>query len=315
MRLLIAFIAGALLGVACTFILLQSAPSVPDPRIEELRRGNEQQSAQIEQQRREISAKNDALHRLQSRAASAASHLAAPPPPAKPENQMAGLAKLMDNPAMKKMMAASQQKILEDNYGDFIDELRLSPEERAKFVELLAAKQGISMNYGLEILKASPKERRKIGARMKAEQDKSDADIREFLNSDADYASYQAYTEAIPQRMQLQGMQPAFARINQPLTAEQQKALLALMQKESHASPPAADPAATGVGADENTRTIQRQAGEQARVAAGAAAILTPQQLEVFTRNQASTLQMMKASLEMSHALLGDDPAEQTPAH
>jgi len=307
MKPLAAFLLGAIAGGLSVYLAIEAGSEPVARQLAESQKANSLQAAQIERQRHEIAAQNDALHKLHA-ASSETSKLAAPPPAhAKPASPLAGIAALMDNPAMKKMMAASQRKVIDDNYADLADALHLNAEERARFLDLLGAKQALEMEFGMQALKATPEERKTMYEARKTREGQAEADIREFLNSDADFALYKDYTDQLPQRMQLQAMQPAFERIGQPLDSAQKKALLGIMSAAGKEKSPSPDPVDPSLSEDGNARMIARETARQKRIAEAAATVLSPQQLAVFREKQASNLQMMKIGIEMGRAMLGDD--------
>ncbi|MDD5199099.1 MAG: hypothetical protein PHC88_04790 [Terrimicrobiaceae bacterium] len=302
MRPILLFLAGA---VAAAGSMLVWTALVPDPKtgeLAELRKAGDAQKAEIDRQHLEITAQTGAINRLQIRQTSAPSPSATPVPPK--ANALASLASLIDTPAMRKMMAAQRAGMIEDNYADLIGKFHFTPEERAQFLALVSAKESIDMDLGMKLLKAPPGERQQLVTQQKAAKENADADIREFFNNDQDFATYTEYTGQQAQRYELKALQPGLKAIDQPLTPAQETSLMGVLQstrKAFHFSASQGDPT---LSADAQARMLEEQAQLQQQVAAGAAAILTPQQLEVFRKTQARQLQMMKTGFEMSRAML-----------
>jgi len=304
MKTALAFVGGMILGIAiaAAFFLLGSRPT--SRKLDELNTIVAKQAKELVDQRSVIAEAKSAPH--PSAAATPAPSAPLPAPtPEKPKNPLDGLSALMNNPAMRKMMATQQRRMIEENYADLIKQFQFTPEERAQFIDLLVTKQMVNMDFGMKVMKATPEEREALSDEMKHATENADDDLREFFNDDADYKTYEDYQKQLAQRMEIRQLAPEMAGINQPLSADQQKSLLEIMQAERKAAPASDDANDPTLGAEAIDRLIKRQAETQKRIAERAASILTTGQLEVLLKIQEKNLEMTKFGLEMSRSMFG----------
>ena len=65
---------------------------------------------------------------------------------------MRSISKMLDNPAMNKMMAASQRGALDVMYADLVDQFQLTGEEKEQFMELLLARQMNMVDLSMKMM-------------------------------------------------------------------------------------------------------------------------------------------------------------------
>ena len=263
---------------------------------------------------------------LESQVAAAAAAPVAPAKPAvatvvappAPANPGAALAAAMNNPAMRTMMATVQKRALETRYAELFTQLQLSPEQRARFIELLSEGQAASTEAGLKLVggNLSATELAALRQQVKAVADGLDPKIREFLGDDAKFALYKQFTDQQPERTQLNALKASLAQSGQPpLSAEQAEALTSIMYMErksfSFTPSPSGDPAnPMAIPSAEAMETRYREQEQlQNRIAERAAAILSPEQLASLRRDQAARQESMKAATEMARQMLSGTPA------
>ncbi|MGH8047376.1 MAG: hypothetical protein ACREKL_09030 [Chthoniobacterales bacterium] len=303
MRSTLTFLVGIAFGIAGTilFYVIDSEPRSKSR--DELRVKIDQQAKEIESQRRELAAKSKTVQALPLVAVATP----APAPAATPEkkkNPLEGIASMMDNPAMRKMMSTQQRRMLEENYADLLTQFHFTADEREQFLNLLSAKEMLNMDYSVKVMKAAPEDREALSDELHKATENADDDLREFFNNDADFATYENYRKQLVQRSELRELAPDMNSIHQPLSADQEKSLLDIMSAEQKAAPSTANNMEDPTNMPETMdRMIKEQELLQKRIAARAATVLTTGQLEVLQRTQVKNLEMLKFSAEMSRTM------------
>jgi hypothetical protein len=216
------------------------------------------------------------------------------------------MAALIKNPAMQSIISSQQGAMMQMAYRDLMDKFQLSPEERDYMQKLLVSKQMDKMNIGMQYLNPalSPDEKTAIGQQFVQAQATDDANMQAFLNDDADFATYQAYSQQEPERTEVGMVETALANGTEPLDANTADSLVNLMDatrqnfqftvdfnNESNFANPAL---LTG---DNVNKFLDEQTQYDAQVADKASSVLTPAQLDAFKQNQAAMMQMTKQKL------------------
>lgn len=142
-----------------------------------------------------------------------------------------GLATLLEQPAMQKLVAMQQKAQLDGRYAALFKNLNLSPEQLEKFKTLLVERQtaiqdvlaaarteGINPGEDREAL-------RKMIASTQAEVDNN---IKSMLGDEA-YAKYQNYQETGSQRNTVNQLQQSLSYTNTPLTDAQAEQLVQIL--------------------------------------------------------------------------------------
>jgi hypothetical protein len=248
---------------------------------------------------------------------------AAAVPPAAPaggttNNPMAGFAQMMKNPQMKEMIRGQQKFALEGMYVSLSKYLTLSTNEMDSLKELLLDRQMALVDAGMSMMNggsgADQKQAAEDAKTVKAEYDKK---IQDLLGTQ-DYPVFQDYEKSAADRMSVQmfkGSLPA----DSILTDQQEESLVAAMAEERKALPPSsmmnnqsADPSKfTEEGIAE---ALKQMEALQQRDAERAATILTPAQLEQFTKFQQQMNGMAAASMKMAVQMFGNKNAAPAPA-
>ncbi len=217
------------------------------------------------------------------------------------------VAALVNSAGMQNIIAAQQGPVLAMAYKDLLDSYKLSPDERDYLQKLLLEKQMVQVTNGMQMMNASlsPEDRAALGQKIGAGMAADDAKIHEFLNSDADFATYQTYSKQESAHMEVGMFEQSMTGANalDPATADTLAGIVADSQKNFPFTVNFYDKTNFGNPAVLTAPTIGKffdeQAQMQAEVAAKAAQVLTPAQLEVFKQNQAAMRQMTK--LQMSN--------------
>jgi hypothetical protein len=215
------------------------------------------------------------------------------------------LASIMKNPAMHAIMGAQTAAMVKMTYGDLMNKLQLSPDERDYFQNLLVEKQMNLIGLGSQLMNPalSADDRAAIVQQLQTGYAADDAKISSFLNSDTDFASYQAYSKEEPDRMEV-GMLESSMTGPDALDSATSDALSNLLNTTRTSFPFTVDfynqanfakPQLLTSANVDNFLTEQEQ--YQAQAAEKAAAVLTPAQLEAFKQNQTAVHQMSKMQL------------------
>jgi hypothetical protein len=271
-----------------------------------------------------LEATSSALDSAQEAAARAASNAAVATASAKKaaasgkpgENFGPTIAKMLENPEMKKMIAAQQRAMMDMMYGPLFKELGLSPEETDRFKEMLLAVQmkGVEQAGSLFGGKADAKEKAELAKSLSDATKQSEDEIKAFLG-DARYAQYEDYKETIGERMQLNQLTQQLASGQNALTADQQGQMLNIMKEERKAM--ANDFASLGWAGSQPSNPadalseekmnqimdLQKNLGQ--RVYERARSVLQPEQLSAFGTFQSNQLSMQRLGIKMFQGMMG----------
>src|ERR1017187_8672051 len=232
-------------------------------------------------------------------------------------NPMAGLAQMMKNPQMKEMIRGQQKFALEGMYGSLPKYLNLSTNEMDSLKELLLDRQMALVDAGMSMMNGTGTDQKQAAEdakTLKAEYDKKISD----LHGPQDYPVFQDYEKSAADRMSVQmfkGSLPA----DSTLTDQQEESLVAAMAEERKALPPSSmvnnqspDPSKfTEEGIAEALKQMEQL---QQRDAERAATILTPAQLDQFTKFQQQMNSMAAAGMKMAVQMFGNKNAAPAPA-
>jgi hypothetical protein len=273
-----------------------------------------------------LQAQNESLRarvaQLEAAQQQAAARAAATPPaaePAKPANGMAALgalaSQMMNTPAMRERMLQTQRRAIETRFAELMNQLGLSPSDRARFVDLLAQKQVNSMDIGLKALSGglNGDERLAVAASLREANAAVDSQIHDFFGGDtANYAAYQDYVAQQPVRTQVNALNASLATAGVPLNPDQSNALAGVVAEARRNRPPTRDvndptngdpSTALNPAAMEAYLRDQEQTDNQ--VADRSAAFLSPEQVAALRQAQAARLNQAKNSMEMARQMMG----------
>ncbi|MCB1226635.1 MAG: hypothetical protein KDK99_12545 [Verrucomicrobiales bacterium] len=225
----------------------------------------------------------------------------------------AALTKMMESPGMKNMIRSQQAAVIQMQYGKLMDQFQLTPEERENFETLLLDRQMAQVEMGMKLMKEgiSEEERQAAVDEMKRYQEASTAAIRQFLNDDGDFATFQHWEKTAPDRMMMEMIgRGIFTGSDKSLSAEQETQLIDLMmdartQTPAPGTPRMPDPLNPGVvGPEEVEAILQAQARQGQRVLDQAASFLSTPQLEALKAYLEQQANMTATGLHMSSTLL-----------
>ena len=236
----------------------------------------------------------------------------------KPANGMAALgalaSQMMNTPAMRDRMLQTQRRAIEMRYTELMNQLGLSPQDRTRFIDLLAQKQMNTVDIGLKALNGnqSSEERAALVASLREANASADAQIRDFFGSDtSNYTAYQDYVAQQPVRTQVTALGTSLATAGVPLNAEQSSALTGVVAEVRRNQPSTRDPndPAGDIQAQMNPAAMETYLHEQEQmqdqIADRSAAFLSPDQVNALRQAQAARLNQARSSLEMARQMMG----------
>lgn len=247
----------------------------------------------------------------------AAAPASVPPPaaaPAAPANAMGALtSQMLSNPTMRSMVATQLRRNLETQYTEFFNRQGFGPEQRERFLDIMLENQDAMLDLSQRLLAGnlSAADRADLQQKGRAIGEAAEGRLREFFGDDGRFQAYRQYADQAGERTQVTALQTALIPAGQGLSTQQSAALTDLMYEERKAfafTPnPAAgsgDPAAA-VAPEYIETNLREQEQLQNRIADRAAAVLSPEQLATLRRTQATRLQTLRTSAELSRQILG----------
>lgn len=296
--------AGSLLALAW---VLGRSPE-PDPRLAVLETELSEAKRTIASLKRELERRAEQPPPAPVAAAPAPAAPAAAPAP----TGRAGLREMMNAPGMREAMERQQALQIDIAYAKLFDQLQLSPQEREHFKKLLVERQKTQTELSLKLMddKLTSAQRQAIGEQIDRQRTAFDDTIRQFLNHDDDWQSFQHWEKTLPERTQFEMLgKGLFASSPEPLSAQQEQQLIDLMA-EVRARPGSGGNLAGKTNLDPSLLTddlIKRQLQQievNGRIVAERAAeFLTPAQLQTLKSYQEQTASMTKTGIEMSKML------------
>ncbi len=296
--------AGSLLALAW---VLGRSPE-PDPRLAVL-------ETELTEAKRTIASLKRELERRAERPAPppvAAAQAPAAPAAAPASPSRAGLREMMNAPGMREAMERQQALQIDIAYARLFDQLQLSPQEREHFKKLLVERQKTQTELSLKLMDdtLTSAQRQEIGEQIDRQRTAFDDTIRQFLNHDDDWQSFQHWEKTLPERSQYEMLgKGLFASSAEPLSAQQEQQLIDLMA-EVRARPGSGGNLAGKTNLDPSLLTddlVKRQLQQievNGRIVAERAAeFLTPAQLQTLKTYQEQTASMTKTGIEMSKML------------
>jgi hypothetical protein len=225
----------------------------------------------------------------------------APQEEAKPRSGSGLLAKMFENPEMKKMLAAQQEAALRGLYGDYAKQAGLTPAEAERFFQLLEARQMALMDSSANMISGEAVDMKAATAAANA----TDQALKDLLGPER-FGQYQDFEKALAERVQVRQFNQQLAADGEPLDGSQSKALIRIMSEERE-SLPSFNPGNAG-DAQQAATDVERYSRQvdamNQRVYNRAASVLTPQQLSAFAVFQKNMAAAQTASLKVTQEML-----------
>lgn len=229
---------------------------------------------------------------------------------------MRSISKMLDNPAMNKMMAASQRGALDVMYADLVDQFQLTGEEKEHFMELLLARQMNMVDLSMKMMAGNltKEEQDALSADLKEKNDLMKEELEYFLNSADDVAEWEFYEKTMGDRMMLSQMEQSLGESDAALSDQTYRQLLEAMDEERSGfdfSSDFADDQNMDMSPERFSPEKIESFGNDLKalnkqIAAHAETILTPEQLGAFIKSLEANTEMQLAQLEMAGQMFGN---------
>ncbi len=306
---------------------LRGEAEVRSQQLEELRAARKR----FEHQRQELMSQAEELAaQLQARQFAATNIVVAAPPPApaaeseKPAEEKGGfgamLSKMMQDPDTREMIRTQQRMMVDQMYGPLIKRLGLTPEDAAKFKELLTDNMMSAADKASSLFGAMGSTNSSEAIKgMTAQQKSFDEQVKSFLGEDG-YAQYKDYQETMGERTLLNRYKMQ-AGSDYNLNDQQTEALLTIMKEEKKNVAAATglpladnsnDPAKLQamLSGDKLDQYLQAQDSVNQRVYQRAQTFLSPDQLNTLSRFQTNQTQMMRMGMGMMRKMFSPGQAD-----
>ncbi len=228
------------------------------------------------------------------------------PPPGSPEGgrpTLEGLAAMLKTPEGKKMFRNQSGAIVRSRYADFAKRLKLSPQDSAVVMNLLADRHAALLGARI----AGGGDVAQISAATSAIESEFSDKLRSALGEDG-MNQLNEYDQTVEERSMVGQLEEEFSSAGVQLDTAQKESLIKVMQTERQNSPanpldPAkADPnTVLNLLKDDNTMVNweKQQKDYQNRVIQSASSTLTPDQVNALKQSMDQHLERDKAALQM----------------
>jgi hypothetical protein len=239
------------------------------------------------------------------------------------------LARMMEDPGMRKMMLDQQRVVMNTMYEPLFKEMNLTNEEKEKLTQLMLdnAMKGVERARDL-FSGGDPAKRDEATQSLGEELKQSQAEIKELLGEER-FAQYEDYTRNMGNRMAVDQLKSQLASGATPLQDTQAQQLLQIMREEHEMGSDSSGFA--GGASNDPSQTLNAIASEEAmdqlfqkqeeinkRVADRATTVLTAEQSEALRTQQANQLNLQRMGMKMARQMMGGagdtQPAQPAPA-
>lgn len=281
------------------------------------RDGAREQSDKLVEQVKELARK---LAESEANASKSAAALAKATAQARPQpaqgsggNPMKAMSEMFKTPEMRDAVIQQNLAQMDLFYGKLYAKLQLEGADQQDFKKLLSDRMRAELEMSFQMMggNVSPQESAAAVEELKKATTASDQKIRAFLSNDADYQTYQKWEQTKADRMVLTMGASAFAGAGEPLTPAQEDQLVSAMfaartqpssvpdmTKPENLTPGNLNPQMT-------EKVLANYDAQAAQVAAGAAAYLTPGQIEALKAMQKQQRAMQEMGLKMGASMMG----------
>jgi hypothetical protein len=232
------------------------------------------------------------------------------------KNAFSAIAKMMDDPEMKKMMREQQKLILDQLYSPLVKQMKLTPEETEKFKEMMADNTVKNASAATSLMDGSTNRTERLAA-LSDSQKEFAQQLKDFLGEDR-YKQYEEYQETAGERMQLNQLKQQLAGSDNSITDQQMEQLLGFMREEKKnvaantgtaLTNPQSDPAQfesllTDEGAE---KYLKAQETANLGVYERAKSVLTQPQLDAFKKYQDNQLSMARMGFTMARKFMSSE--------
>jgi hypothetical protein len=345
MRHLLTILVALAVAAACAVAIIQKRRSTTvqqtvsglETKLEETARQLEETELarqQVDQQRtqllqltedmgKELKKASVAVEAAQQKVTSAppAETASSPATEAPKQNLGTALAKMMEDPETRKFIRNQQRMMMDQMYGPLVRQLGMNDADAGKFKDFLADKMmAVSQKATAALSGGSQGNRAEVFAQLKTDQEQFDNELKEFLG-EQNHAVFTDYQRTVGERVQLNMFRQQTAGSANTIDDDQAEQLLALIKEEKERLPgPDGTPGGfsqeqaqqQAFGSPEQAeKLVKVQQDLNERVYARAQSMLSPGQLEAFSKFQEQQTQMLKMSLSMAQKMFA--PEETAP--
>jgi hypothetical protein len=226
---------------------------------------------------------------------------------------------MFKNKEMKEMIKSQQKTVLggmiDKNYGPYFASLNLNPEQSSALKDLILNRGLVDAELGMSMMSSDndPAKRKELMDKTKADRDAVNGQIKDFLGTD-NYAQFETYEKSIPDRMSLNMYKDQQGSGLGALNPDQEAQLIQAMADErqnfkfttdfSDQSKFSGDLASYFT--DEKIEQYQKEMEDlHQQYLERAKTILTPEQLDPFTKFLKSQRELQKAGFKMAMTMFG----------
>ena len=156
------------------------------------------------------------------------------------QRMMKNVAAMMDeNPTMNKIVEASQRGVIGALYSDLVEYLNLNAEESRYFMDLLMQRQMKNVELGMKMMSGqlSEEEQASLMEDVKLTTTTVKDEMKNFLNSEQDFAEFEFYEKTIGERMMLSQVDAKLAGTDSALSESSYNEVLKIMHEERNRFP------------------------------------------------------------------------------
>lgn len=234
------------------------------------------------------------------------------PAPPEPAGMSGLLAKMMEDPDMRRMVVQQQKTVMDNLYAPLFKELALSPAETDQFKNLVLTNQLRNMERAGDLMKglAEPASRDATFQKVVQQAKEGDEEMKALLGEQR-FAHYREYNETMGDRLTIQQLKQQLLSAT-PLRDDQEFQLHRIMREEAKKMPlppgednPGVRSWSMIVSDEAMENQFHRQQEINKRVLERAQAVLSDEQLETFRKFQLNQLQMQRMGVTMARKMMG----------
>lgn len=155
-------------------------------------------------------------------------------PESSERRMMKSVAKMMENPAMNKMMEASQRGAISSMYEDLMQQFNLTAEEEDYFMDLLMFRQMTQVEAAMKMMggNLSEEEKEELQSQIQEATKLVKTEMKNFLNNDEDYENFDFFEKTAAERMMLSQAESTLAGTDQALSENTYHDLIEMMHEQ-----------------------------------------------------------------------------------
>jgi uncharacterized protein YxeA len=220
---------------------------------------------------------------------------------------------------MKDMIKTQQKTVLggmiDKNYAPYFTSLNLTSEQSASLKDLILNRGLVDAEAGMSMLSGDndPAKRKEIMDKTKTDRDAVNAQIKDFLGAD-NYTQFESYEKTIPDRMSLNMYKDQNGSGPGALNPEQEAQLIQAMGEERQnfkfttdfSDRSKVDGDIASYFTEERINKFYEESEQlNQRYLERAKNVLTPEQIDPFTKFLSSQRELQKASFRMAMTMFG----------